>query len=42
LHVLEKKEHGVIECVERGEPNKAGVKGKPTFWRYKLPMDDEP
>jgi len=36
LHVLE--QHKVIECVERGAPNKPGVKGKPTFWRYKLPL----
>jgi hypothetical protein len=37
LHQLER--HKVIECVDRGAPNKVGVKGKPTFWRYKLPLD---
>jgi hypothetical protein len=37
LHVLENE--GVIECVERGIPNKPGQKGKPTLWRYKLPME---
>lgn len=34
LHVLEDEK--VIECVERGAPNKPGQKGKPTLWRYKL------
>jgi hypothetical protein len=37
LHVLE--EEKVIECVERGAPNKKGVKGKATLWRYKLTME---
>jgi hypothetical protein len=37
LHVLE-DEH-VIECVDRGAPNKPGQKGKPTMWRYKLPLE---
>jgi len=36
LHQLEL--NGVIECVDRGAPNKPGVKGKPTLWRYKLSM----
>jgi hypothetical protein len=36
-HVLE--EEGVIKCVDRGTPNKVGVKGKPTCWRYVLPLD---
>ena len=36
-HVLE--DEGVIECVERGASNKVGVKGKPTYWRYKFPLD---
>jgi hypothetical protein len=35
-HVLE--EEGVIECVDRGVPNKPGMKGKPTLWRYLYPM----
>jgi len=30
---------GVIECVDRGVPNRLGKKGKPTMWRYKLPLD---
>jgi hypothetical protein len=34
LHQLEC--NGVIECVDRGAPNKPGRKGKPTLWRYKL------
>jgi hypothetical protein len=38
LTVLEDEK--VIECVDRGIPNKRGVKGKPTLWRYKLPMED--
>jgi Toprim-like len=37
LHVLEDEK--VLECVERGAPNTKGKKGKPTFWKYKLPMD---
>jgi hypothetical protein len=37
LHVLEKE--GVIECIDRGAPNKAGKKGKATMWVYKLPLD---
>jgi hypothetical protein len=37
-HMLEDEQ--VLECVQRGAPNKTGVKGKPTFWRYKLPMED--
>jgi hypothetical protein len=37
-HVLE-NEH-VIECVDRGVPNKPGQKGKPTMWKYKLPLHD--
>jgi hypothetical protein len=37
-HVLE--EEKVIECVERGAPNKPGQKGKSTFWRYKYPLDE--
>jgi hypothetical protein len=37
LHILEGEK--VIECVDRGRPNKPGVKGKTTLWRYKLPMD---
>jgi hypothetical protein len=37
LHQLEC--NGVIECVERGVPNKPGQKGKSTFWRYKLLLD---
>jgi hypothetical protein len=36
LTVLEDEK--VIECVDRGVPNKRGVKGKPTLWRYKLPL----
>ena len=36
LHVLE--DEGVIECVDRGAPHNHGMKGKPTMWRYKLPM----
>jgi hypothetical protein len=36
LRVLEEEQ--VIECVDRGEPNKPGKKGKPTLWRYKLPL----
>ena len=34
LQVLE--EEKVIECVNRGEPNKPGKMGKSTLWRYKL------
>ena len=37
LHVLENEK--VIECVDRGAPNKPGQKGKPTFWRYIYPLD---
>jgi hypothetical protein len=37
LHVLE-TEH-VIECVDRGAPNKLGQKGKSTKWKYKLSLD---
>lgn len=37
-HVLE--EEKVIECVERGAPNKPGQKGKPTFWQYRLSLDE--
>jgi hypothetical protein len=37
LHELEDEK--VIECVERGAPNKKGEKGRPTMWRYKLPLD---
>jgi hypothetical protein len=29
----------VIECVDRGLPNKPGKKGRPTLWCYKLPLD---
>src|SRR5262249_3761073 len=36
-HELEHEQ--VIECVDRGSPYKPGQKGKPTFWRYKLPLD---
>src|SRR5262245_21622963 len=36
LHVLEQEE--VIECVDRGSPHRCGQKGKPTMWRYKLPL----
>jgi hypothetical protein len=36
LQVLE--EEKVIECVERGEQNKPGKKGKPTLWRYNMPL----
>jgi hypothetical protein len=36
LHVLE--EEGVLECIDRGAPNKAGERGKPTLWRYLYPM----
>jgi hypothetical protein len=36
LKVLETEK--VIECVERGARNKPGQKGRPTLWRYKLPM----
>jgi hypothetical protein len=32
LHQLEM--NGVIECVDRGAPNKPGVKGKATLWKY--------
>jgi hypothetical protein len=39
LTVLE--EEGVIECVDRGIPNKPGQKGKPTLWRYKLSMENQ-
>ena len=38
LHLLERER--VVECVERGSPNRSGVKGKTTFWRYKLPFDE--
>jgi hypothetical protein len=31
LHMLESEK--VLECVDRGAPNKPGVKGKPTLWR---------
>ena len=37
LGVLEDEK--VIECVDRGEPNKPGKKGKPTLWRYNLSLD---
>jgi hypothetical protein len=37
LEVLE--EEDVIECVDRGAPNKPKQKGKATMWRYKLPLD---
>ena len=37
LHQLERNE--VIECVDRGVPNKTGKKGKATMWKYKLPID---
>jgi hypothetical protein len=37
LHILE--DEGVIECVDRGLPHGHGQRGKPTMWRYKLPMD---
>jgi hypothetical protein len=37
LYVLE--DEGVIECIDRGAPNKPGKKGKPTLWRYKFPLD---
>jgi hypothetical protein len=37
LHELEDEK--VIECVDRGTPNKKGEKGRPTMWRYKLPLD---
>jgi hypothetical protein len=40
LHVLE--EEKVIECFDRGAPNKPGQKGKPTLWLYKLSIDDTP
>jgi hypothetical protein len=36
LHVLEHE--NVIECVDRGVPNSVGKRGKPTLWRYKLPL----
>jgi hypothetical protein len=36
-HLLE--EEGVIECIDRGLPRKPGQQGKPTYWRYKLPLD---
>jgi len=36
LHQLEC--NGVIECVDRGAPNIPGKKGKPTIWRYRLPI----
>lgn len=36
-HVLENEK--VIECVDRGLSNKPGAKGKPTLWRYRLPLD---
>jgi Toprim domain-containing protein len=39
LHQLEL--NGVIECVDRGAPNKKGEKGKATMWRYKLPIDTD-
>jgi hypothetical protein len=38
IHELEDEE--VIKCVERGVPNTQGRKGKPTLWRYKLPMEE--
>jgi hypothetical protein len=37
LHELE--DEGLIECADRGAPNRPGQKGKPTMWRYKLPLD---
>jgi hypothetical protein len=37
LHQLEF--NGVLECVDRGAPNIRGIKGKPTMWRYKLPIE---
>ena len=37
LHTLEDEE--VIECVERGLPNRRGQKGKSTLWHFKLPLD---
>jgi hypothetical protein len=37
IHELEYEK--VIECVDRGAPNRLGKKGKPTLWRYKLPME---
>ena len=37
LHQLEL--NGVIECADRGAPNAPGKKGKPTLWRYRLPLD---
>ena len=36
LHQLEC--NGVLECVDRGAPNTPGKKGKPTIWRYRLPI----
>jgi hypothetical protein len=37
LHILEDEK--VLECADRGAPNKPGVKGKPTMWRYKFPIE---
>jgi hypothetical protein len=37
LHQLEL--NGVIECADRGAPNTLGKKGKPTFWRYRFPLN---
>ena len=37
LHQLEL--NGVIECADRGAPNTPGKKGKPTLWRYRLPLE---
>jgi len=38
LHVLEQER--VIECVDRGVPNTPGNKGKPSLWRYSLPVEE--
>ena len=35
----ELEHENVIECVERGSPYMPGRKGKPTYWRYLLPLD---
>ncbi len=39
LQVLEEEQ--VVECVDSGEPNKPGKKGKPTLWRYKCPLRED-
>jgi hypothetical protein len=36
--LYELEDEKVIECVDRGAPNKPGHKGKATMWRYKLPL----